>query len=174
MKKLFLLLFLVSMSAFAQEKISITPTGVAPAVIEMPGKTAAELYKKTKEWINIYYKNPKEVLKGDIENDLIRIDGFAVGGYKTKGMGIVYDFDYSYTLEIQFKEGKCRYEYIVGRFSTNGARVMYDYADFFKKDGSIRKVYEYSVESINQTINDNYISFCDYLSGKTQAQKKDW
>jgi hypothetical protein len=174
MKKLFLLLFLVSMSGFSQEKISITPTGVAPVVIEMPSQTAAELYKKTKEWINIYYKNPKEVLKGDIENDLIRIDGFAVGGYKTKSLGLSTSYDYSYTIEIQFKDNKIRYDYQVGQFWAAGARCVYDYTDFFKNDGTVRKVHQYSYETINQTINDNYISFCDYLSGKTQAQKKDW
>jgi hypothetical protein len=113
MKKLFLLLVLVAISGFSQEKISISPTGVAPVVIEMEGKTAAELFKKTKEWINTYYKNPQEVLKAEIENEMIRIDGFAVGGYKTKGLGVITNYDYDYTLEIQFKDNKLRYNYLV-------------------------------------------------------------
>jgi hypothetical protein len=171
MKKLFLLLVLVAISGFSQEKITITPTGVAPIVIEMEGKTAAELFKKTKEWINTYYKNPQEVLKAEIENEMIRIDGFAVGGYKTKGLGMITNYDYDYTLEIQFKDNKLRYNYLVGTFWAGRARCSYDYSDFFKEDGSVRKVHQYSYETINESINANYLSLKDYLLGKT---KSDW
>lgn len=171
MKKLFLLLVLVSFSGFAQEKITITPTGVAPVVIEMEGKTAAELFKKTKEWINTYYKNPKEVLKAEIENEMIRVDGYAIGGYKTKGLGMTTDYDYDYTLEIQFKDNKVRYNYIVGKFWAGRARCTYDFTDFFKDDGSVRKVHQYSFETLNETINENYFSLYNYLLGKS---KTDW
>lgn len=174
MKKLVYLLFFVYCSAFAQEKIVISPNGTNPIVVEVQGSNAESLYNKTKNWINTYYKSPKDVLKGDIQNEMIRIEGFAKDGYKMKNLGMVFGYDYFYTLEIQFKDGKYRFEYIIGALWSDGKRCMYDYDDFFKKDGTIKNTYALAHESMTSTINETSSSLYNYLTGKSSELKKDW
>ena len=61
MKKI-IVLFFVCVFGFAQEMPKITKEGFAPIVVNVEGKTAAEIYTKAKEWVQTYYKNPSEVL----------------------------------------------------------------------------------------------------------------
>lgn len=173
MKKIIVLLF-VCVFGFAQEMPKITKEGFAPIVVNVEGKTASEIYTKAKEWIQTYYKNPSEVLKADISNDMIRIEGYAVNGFQTKSLGMINNFDYSYTIEIQFKDGKYRYNYIVGQFWAGGGKCLYDYTAFFKEDNLVRKVYQLAFDSINETANQTSNSLFNYITGKTQSQKKDW
>ena len=173
MKKIIVLLF-VCVFGFAQEMPKITKEGFAPIVVNVEGKTASEIYTKAKEWVQTYYKNPTEVLKADISNDMIRIEGYAVDGYKMKNLGMIFGYDYQYTLEIEFKDGKYRYNYIVGQFWSDGKKCLYDYTNFFKEDNSVRKVYQVAFDSINETANETSTSLFNYITGKTQSQKKDW
>ena len=79
MKKIGMLLLLVSGIMTAQEtEFKFTKDGFTDYVIgTVPNKTASELYKKSIDWINITYKNPREVIKAQIENDYIRIEGIS-------------------------------------------------------------------------------------------------
>lgn len=173
MKKIVLAL-LIGFCGFAQEMPKITKEGFTPIVVNVEGKTSAEIYLKAKEWIQTYYKNPSEVLKADIPNEMIRIQGYAVDGYKMKNLGMVYGYDYEYTIEIEFKDGKYRYNYIVGQFWSLGKRVLYDYKTFFKSDNTIKKPYQLAYDSINETANSTSFSLFDYITGKTKNKKSDW
>jgi hypothetical protein len=173
MKKIIIALF-IGAFGYAQEMPKITKDGLTPIVVNVEGKTASEIYAKTKEWIQTYYKNPSEVLKADIPNEMIRIEGYAVDGYKTKNLGMVYGYDYDYTIEIDFKDGKYRYNYIVGQFWSLGKHVLYSYRYFIKDDGTIRKTQQLAYDTLNETINNTSFSLFNYITGKTQSQKKDW
>lgn len=172
--KLIVIALFVGFFGFAQEVPKITKEGFAPVVVNLEGKTASEIYLKTKEWVQTYYKNPAQVLKADIANDMIRIQGFAVNGYKIRSLGISQGYDYDYTLEIEFKDGKYRYNYIVGQFWADTKRCLYDYKSFFKDDNSVRKLYQLPYDTINATANETSLSLFDYVSGKTKSEKKDW
>lgn len=173
MKKVIIALF-IGFIGFAQEMPKITKEGLTPIVVNVEGKTASEIYSKTKEWIQTYYKNPSEVLKADIPNEMIRIQGYAVDGYKTKNLGMVYGYDYDYTIEIDFKDGKYRYNYIVGQFWSLGKPVAYSYSYFIKDDGTIRKTQQLAYDTLNETINNTSFSLFNYIIGKTKTEKTDW
>lgn len=170
MKKLFYLLMLVYTFSFGQNKMELKPSGYDPIVTEVPGQNTNDIYKKTKDWVQTYYKNPKEVLKADIENEMIRIEGYAAGGFET-GMS---KMDYSYTIEIEFKDGKYRFNYLVGQFWAGSQRALYSYKYFFKSDGTLRKTQTRCYDSMNVTVNDTYNSLYNYITGNTQTAKKDW
>lgn len=173
MKKI-LFALLISGFCFAQEMPKITKEGFSPIVVEVEGSSSSDLYNKAKEWIQTYYKNPSEVLKADIPNEMIRINGYAVDGYKMKNLGMVYGYDYEYTLEIEFKDGKYRFNYIVGDFWSLGKRVLYSYRTFFKSDNSVKKSYQLAYDSINETANTTSFSLYDYITGKSKKEKSDW
>jgi hypothetical protein len=174
MRKLFLLMFFVFGISFGQETLNLTKKGFEPIIVSVDDMNAELIYSKTKEWIQTYYKNPNEVLKADIKNNMIRIDGFNVGGYKMRNLGIVFPYDYSYSIEIQFKDGRYRYEYIVGQLWSDGKKCFYSYSDFFKKDGTNKSVYQLANETMTASVNENYLSLFDYITGKTQKQKSEW
>src|SRR5690606_1935870 len=101
-----------------------------------------KIYNKAINWVQETYKNPDKVLKANITNEKIRIDGFANGAWWYKTLGITSNMDMEYTLEISFKDGKYRFEYIIGQFFlSSGEKALYNYSTFFKKDGEIRKMY---------------------------------
>lgn len=173
MKKIIVAL-LIGFCGFAQEMPKITKEGLVPIIVNVEEKKSAEIYAKTKEWIQTYYKNPSEVLKADIPNEMIRIQGYAVDGYKTKNLGIAYGYDYDYNLEIEFKDGKYKYNYVVGQFWSLGKPVYYSYRYFIKDDGSIRKTQQLAYDTLNETINNTSLSLYNYITGKTKNEKNDW
>ena len=100
MKKYILLFFLFStIIGFAQEtEFKFSKKGFTDfVVVECENKTQSELYKKTLDWVAVNYNTPSDVIKGQIENDYIRIEGFSkdlvANGTR-------------YQIEISFKDGK--------------------------------------------------------------------
>lgn len=161
----------------AQEipQLKLTPSGVEAIVVQTDSLKANELYSKALNWVQTTYKNPDKVLKSKIENESIRIDGFAENAwmYKTFVMTMFYNMDY--TVEISFKDGKYRFEYRIGQFyGDNGQRILFDYSTFYKKDGTIRSVYADAPPSLEKTMNELSQSFYNYVTGKTSAKKNDW
>ncbi|MES2813216.1 MAG: DUF4468 domain-containing protein [Bacteroidota bacterium] len=173
MKKIFFAL-LITCSSYSQNKMQLNPKGFEPVVTEMEGQTSAQLFEKTKMWVQTYYKNPKEVSAAEIQNEMIRINGYSGNCYETKALGMTNVFGCTYSIEIEFKEGKYLYTMNINEMTSRGQRVLYTYKDFFKDSGEVRKVYAKSVETMNSTANNIYNSLFDYLSGKVQTAKKDW
>ncbi|MCG2419995.1 DUF4468 domain-containing protein [Aequorivita sp. F47161] len=178
MKKIILLLAVLSSSiVLAQDipQLKITPNGVEPIVVEVDSLTASDIYKKALNWVQETYKNPDKVLKANITDEKIRIDGFANSAFWWQSLGIKQTMDMEYTIEISFKDGKYRLEYIVGQFYVpGGQRALYTYSSFFKKSGEVRKAYDDAIPSIEQTMNELSLSLYNYVSGKTSKVDKDW
>jgi hypothetical protein len=156
------------------EFLKLTPNGVNPIIVEVAGISAAELYQKSINWVQETYKTPSSVLKANIENDLIRIDGFAFNAWWFSTVGIIMYMDMDYTIKIDFKDGRYRFEFIIGQFYKDGQRAMYDYTMFFNKKGYVKKAYSDAVPSIEVTMNDLSVSFYNYVSGKTREKNDDW
>lgn len=176
-KRILLIITLISCSlTFAQDlpKLKLTPSGVEPIVVTAENMSAADIYKKSLEWVQETYKNPDEVLKANIENKKIRIEGFSPDALSFKNM-VVVTWGISYTLEISFKDGKCRYDYRINHFNgEDGGEVKITYANFYKKNGDIRKTYIPAVSSLENTINDLLLNYYNYITGKTDAANEDW
>ena len=110
---------------------------IEPKVIQAPGLSAEELYTKTKKWINETYKGGTDIILGDNENEYIRFEGkvddmihqvYAIGGGTFK-------IPVFFQVEIRFREGRYRWEYISWRPVTEG----FAYRDFFTEFKLINK-----------------------------------
>jgi len=162
--------------AFSQEieLLKLTPNGVKPIVVEVEGMSASEMYKNSIRWVQETFKNPDEVLKANIENEKIRIDGFAFNAWWFKSLGTKLSLDMEYTVSIDFKDGRYRFEFNVGQFWGDGQKVLYDYTLFFNKKGEVKNTYEDAVPSLELTMNALSFSFYNYVTGKTKEKNDDW
>ena len=169
MKNSILFLFcLTTFVSFAQEikQLKLTPLGVEPMVIEIEGIKASDTYQKALNWVKETYKTPDKVLKAQIENKKIRIDGFARNAWWNKSMGLKNSYNMDYTIEISFKDGKYRFGFIIGEFSIDtGQKTAFGYSTFFKKSGEVRKAYKDAVPSLENTMNSLANSFYNYIAG---------
>ena len=147
-------------------------------VTQCEGKTQAELYKKALNWVSVTYKNPKEVIKAQIENDYIRIEGaskdlvcFNILGNKSCNTS-------KYTIEISFKDGKYKFD-LLGNiqylYEGGWAEVRLDKTNlYYNKKGEIRSNYKYFPEIANY-LNSLNIELKDFLlSDQIPSKKSDW
>ena len=124
MRKLLLLLFVTSLFQLnAQEfetRTLVVEEGTNAAkgtyqylkpmmVLEAEG-TSTELYQKAINWVNETYKNPEEVIKGKVEGDYLRLEGFTSSLLQQNVIGVMYYYDVRYTIQVNFKDGKFKYE----------------------------------------------------------------
>jgi len=124
MKKLLLLLFVSSLftvnaQEFEVRKLIIEEGSNASKgtfeymkpmmVLEVEG-TPTELYNKAINWVNETYKNPEEVIKGKVEGDYLRLDGFKSNLTQQSALGMTYYYDVRYTVKLNFKDGRFKYE----------------------------------------------------------------
>ena len=151
-------------------------------VVEIPGKTANDLYKLTNAFIISNFKNPNAV-SNTLENEMINLHGTYPQAFickKVLGVNIFANIDMN--LIIYFKDGKVRFdtpninsmyynnEYQV-RFS-GGVNVMGEGdINMFKKNGKINK--KDCVDNFNNFINSFISQICDYLKGNNSTNE-DW
>lgn len=124
MRKLLLLLFVTSIFQLnAQEfktRTLVVEEGANAAkgtfqylkpmmVLEAEG-TSTELYQKAINWVNETYKNPEEVIKGKVEGDYLRLEGFTSSLLQQNVIGVMYYYDVRYTIQVNFKDGRFKYE----------------------------------------------------------------
>ena len=106
------------------QSLVVTPLGLRDAndnektfvVINVEGKTANELYENALKYINRNYKSPNDVIKGKIEGEYLsfitRASSIAYAKfYPTKSFQKhPFPYDLIYTVELNFKDGKVKYE----------------------------------------------------------------
>ena len=119
---LLLLCLLTAPVCVLSQKFNLSPEGLRDAsdstktyvVIDAPNKSAKELYKKCLAFIIETYKNPDQVIKGKVDTEYIRYEGFtpaiSTGVLKAPLGKAKVNIQSKYTVEIKFKEGKIRYE----------------------------------------------------------------
>jgi len=78
-------------------------------VLEVEGD-ANTLYSKAINWVNETYKNPEEVIKGKVEGEYLRLNGFTSSLISQNILGTVFVYDVRYSVEIKFRDGRFRYE----------------------------------------------------------------
>tara|TARA_A100001015_G_C15034372_1_gene735195 strand:+ start:1898 stop:2479 length:582 start_codon:yes stop_codon:yes gene_type:complete len=193
MKKLTLLLFvpIILFSQDAKKVESFKVTKESPSLInqfvvidqdEMP---VEEGYKRVIDWINITYNTPKEVIKGQIENDYIRIEGYQSSNPCIKSLGIVSCFDNKYSISFEFKENKIKFQ--VTRLQLYSApssvsaggwsEAQPNYAVMYKKNGKPVKLQHQIADGFTSNLNALQSSLSKYVSNPIDSSSNkddDW
>ena len=176
----------ISNSSFGQEtEFKFTKEGFTDFVVtQCEGKTQAELYEETLDWVSITYKNPKEVIKAQIENDYIRIEGSSNNLLCKKVLLSTMCDNAKYQIEISFKDGKYKFDiinisgYFSGSQYSSGGwyDVKFDkMSEYYKDNGDVRSMYKNYPASFSETFNSLNISLEDFLkSYKIPSKKSDW
>ena len=126
MKKLLLLLLSVPMVSFGQVSLEVSFEQVTegtklnqgmfatinPSIVIEKDGTAAELYSSTMNWINEIYNSAEDVIKGNVENKYIKINGFENDLIQYSPPLATYYYDARYTIEFRFKENKFKVDII--------------------------------------------------------------
>lgn len=179
MKKNILLILLLISSNFIVsqdiQELKLTIDGVESVQLNFDNLTNNQIYDRSLMWVQETFINAKDVLKENIENEKIKIEGFAEKAWWYKSMGLKNYNHMQYTVTIHFRENVVTFEYLVGEFYIlEGPKAQYDYRMFFKKDGSIRKQYTDAVPSLELTMNTLLVSYYNYITGQSiQVETKD-
>lgn len=166
MKKvyLFLLLFYIGIS-FSQNEIKLTKEGVVPLVVEVDSLSSSQLYSKVKLYIAKKFTHPDYVTKADEQNKLLRYDS-----YKNYKGGLMTEGKYTFTCEIEFKEGKYRISF----FNLRRASGVQTLSSCYNKDGVVPdKKYNKSLyENFNDLVNSEHESIKSYIL--QESKTSDW
>lgn len=172
MKNIILFLSLsISLYGYSQETEFTfdSKKGMTDFVVEvLPNKSKIELYSKTNEWINKNFKNPKEVIQANEENNFIRIEGV------TKSFNGVHDA--KYVIEISFKDNKYKFDpqSFVMTYGNNIFNLFETYSDYFKSDGKIKERVKVTIESSTKLMNDLNKSLFNHINGVDETKNSDW
>lgn len=172
MKNLIFFLFIIlSNLSFSQvaKKYGITKDELTDfVVIEIPGKTKDEIYKKTVDWISKNFKNSKEVIQSQIAPDFIRFEGYSENFNGSSNA--------LYVIEISFKDGK--YKFDPTSFTIINGINKYDffsnYKSFFKSDGSVKDRLLVTVNGVIDLFNGLNESLEKYVMDNQSPKKDDW
>lgn len=161
MKLLYLLLF--TTTCFAQ--IEVTPNGLEFEeygdflVIEADTTSASELYKRALKYVEMNYKDPDEVYKGQVEEEYLKIETFKPNLTTANNSGVKLPIDARYFIEMRFKDGRVRYE-ITGLSMTaqNGGRPLNFSGSIWKGYPIYNKKGELRLEESKKDIEDYFNS----------------
>jgi hypothetical protein len=180
MKKIILVLSMLtfSISIFSQEtEFKFQKDGFTDFIVtNCDGKTQSELFKKTLDWVLLTYKNPKEVIKAQIENEYIRIEGSSSNLVCFNAMGKSCDLA-RYTIEISFKDGKYKFDVIKNieyLYQSGWVEIRLDKTElYYNNKGEIRNNYKYFPE-IAEYFNNLNRELKDFIMKGNQPNNKDW
>ena len=185
MKKIiYIVLAIISATnlSFGQEsKFTLTKEGLTDYIVTpIENKTAIQIYKKTLEWIAKTYKDPKEVIKAEIENDYIRIEGSSNSLICINAAGSKICNPTKYLIEISVKEGKYKFDIVnLSQFSSQSNSWFHFKFDAeqmknsYDKKGELKKYCMYYPE-IPEHFNSLNESLKNYILDINSSAKKDW
>ena len=149
-------------------------------VVNCDGKTKEELYKKALDWINITYKNPKEVIKSQIDNEYIRIEGSS----ESLICSNVKCYNSKYQIELSFKDGKYKFDIIEITYYVEPTKYdrggwgnieINNVNKYYKDNGNIRNNFKNFPLLIPQYFNSLNLQLHDYLiSNSVLIDKSNW
>ncbi len=182
MKKILLLaLILFSSLTFAQ-KLKVTPNGLKDSenseksfvVIPVEGKTAKQLYDETVKYINKNYKSAEDVIKGKTEGEYLKFVTYAPKFISVKNGWDKIPFNAKFTIELNFKDGKVKYE-IIELEMYNDAKYNLSFTGsglsffIYNKNGELKK--EDAKNNIEEYFNGNLLSLTNFIQGKSTEDK---
>ena len=178
MKKLFFTTLLMVTSLSFSQKFEVIPTGLKDSddksksflIIQAEGKTANELYNEAIKYINKNYKNPEEVIKGNVNGEYLRFNTYAPNFIVLNNSGAKIPFNTKYTTELSFKDGRVKYE-IINLEIVNDSKYNLNFTGgglsyfIYNKKGELKR--EKEKESIESYFNQNIENLKNSLSGKS-------
>ncbi|AQX08033.1 DUF4468 domain-containing protein [Elizabethkingia ursingii] len=75
-------------------------------IISLEGISNKDIYQRVIKWVNITFKNPDKVLKSNIENDLVKVNG--IWNIDSRDYFGRTQLDLEYTMQIDIKDQKIR------------------------------------------------------------------
>ncbi len=188
MKKVLLVAaLLVGSLSFGQEtQFTFNKEGFTDYIVTpVEGKTQKELYLKALNWISVTYNNPKEVIKAQIENEYIRIEGVKSNMFVLDaGLGIKIINDGRYQIEISFKDGKYKFDVIKletyvkpDKYSSGGWTDINteNTTSYYRENGAVRNIFKNYPQSIENTFNILNYDLLKYIGNNaTVAKNENW
>ncbi|MBE7649256.1 DUF4468 domain-containing protein [Tenacibaculum finnmarkense] len=169
--------FLTSLFVTSQDlpQLKLTKSGVESIIVEAPGIKASELYSKSLNWVEETYRDPKEVLKAKIVGKKIRINGTVKNAWSWKVMGSKVFYTINYSVDISFKDGKYKIDYVINDFYNEGVKWNI-YRRFYKRNGMPKRSYNYNkaFKDVDETMNNLSKSFYNYVTGETENTEGNW
>src|SRR5690554_3113458 len=181
MKKITLLLLMLSSAAIAQqqvERFEATKDGFPNyVVLEFEHKTANQIYTQVQKWAQYNIRNSKDAKYSEIENEYIAYSLFLEDAFMVDAK---YGIDYD--LELRIKENRLRVDLTVKSMplnpNSNGADLTFSkgFNSMFKNNGEPRALKDRRLkrEAINNFANDLLSSINEAVLGKTDVKKSDW
>lgn len=143
-------------------------------VVELPGVLKDELYKRAFSWANIFYKNPTDVIreKNPDEGMLLIKARIRISNEPDKKGVITQAGDVMYTLTLNFKDGKYRYEVT----KINWQQVSYYPIERWKDttSSSFKPVYSYYLLETDKSINAVIADFRKKIAEPVKVKSSDW
>jgi hypothetical protein len=171
MKTIYILVFiLLTNIAFAQQIASfeLTKNGVSPIVVNVDSLSASELYKRTHHWIEDYYKDQRNVLKTDVQDQKIKIDGLKKNAWFYTSADVTIQYDVEYSCYIDFEDNRLTLAFEFGKtwlHNDSKASNSYsiDYRKIWKESGEVHKIYKEAKPGMEQMMNELSHSLLNYL-----------
>lgn len=170
-------------SGFAQESPSAAPklpvdekTGLITysKVNELKGKTAKELYNLALAWAESYFKNPYDVIRerDSLNGKLLCKARFKIMNPQDK-KGISTDAgNVMYSLKLQFKEGRYRYELTEINWKQASYYPCERWLD--RSAPSFAPAFDYYLQQTDQTANAILKSLEKAMSAPSAGGDSDW
>lgn len=126
---------MVSLSGQAQTELSYNSGNAQfQKVLDVPGKSAADLYALATRWVATTFNNPDAATWSKIDGEMVRGQGFDGSGAKL-ALGVRADARYAWQVDV--KDSKVRFTVSDMRIITTSGTFPFE-AYVFKKDGSER------------------------------------
>lgn len=147
MKKAIVFLLLMYSISYGQT-FSVTPEGLKNTddldktfvVLNIEGKTSKQLFDASIKYITKNYENPDKVIKGKLENEYIKFVTHVADFIVIKNSFAKVPITADYTIELNFKDGKIKYEVIsLDMYDKSGKFKL-----FFKGEGAFSGYYIYN------------------------------
>ncbi len=178
MRTIYILGFiLLTNIAFAQQITSfeLTKSGVAPILITVDSLSASELYNRTHHWIQDYYKDQRNVLKTDVQNQKIKIDALQKNAWFYTSADVIIQYDVEYSCYIDFEDNKLALAFEFGKTwdHTEGKvanSYSIDYRKIWKESGEVHKIYKEAKPGMDQLMNELSHSLINYLKDYSDTE----
>ena len=144
------------------------------SVIEVPGTSKDELYKRAFAWANTFYKNPTDVIreKNPEEGKLFIKARFRISNEPDKKGVVTQAGDVMYSLTLNFKEGKFRYEIT----KINWQHTSYYPIERWKDTASpsYKEAFVYYLKQTDETLNGVIKDFTRKITEPMKVSSGDW
>ncbi|NQX82934.1 MAG: DUF4468 domain-containing protein [Flavobacteriaceae bacterium] len=191
-KKLLLLVGLISISVFSQKKeksneVFISREGINEVVNLIPNLNKIEIYNKAVEWVKLYYTSSSdgltesgirdEIIDKYIEGEKIIISkNNLILNRKRANRALFTDYlKMNYTLYLNFKDGKYKFTLIAKKiwsYNSTTGESSHSFNYLYTKKGKPNFMMKKSLIEANQTLNNINLSLLKYIS--KEKTKEGW